>query len=309
MRRSALRLWRRTASGRQLEFLLRRWRARQRRRQHIPDTCRPSMPGPPYPPYHTGPALEEYFFAYARGRTFVREYIPVFWTAAYQREQAADIQPALLSLSPRRRYFTVCQHDLAPQEVLPPDTLVFSAGGLYQGPGLIPIPLVCSRLRDPIEARPKEVFCSFVGTLTHPVRRALWSRYREDAAFRFEVAENWTIDVTPARLDTFTRLTERSRFTLCPRGFGTTSFRLYEAMQLGSVPVYVSDRHHLPWADELDWSRLAVLVRPDEIPDLAERLRAIDEASYQRMLATIRRVYDDYFGLAGLCRQIERRVA
>ena len=32
------------------------------------------MPGPPYPPYHTGPALEEYFFAYARERGVTRLY-------------------------------------------------------------------------------------------------------------------------------------------------------------------------------------------------------------------------------------------
>ena len=130
--RGAIRLLRRTAPGRRLEFLLRRWRAGQRRHHRIPDECRPSMPGPPYPPYHTGLALEEYFFAYARGRGFAREYIPVFWTAAYLSGQRRVIQPALLSLSPSLRYFTVCQHDQASQEVMPPDTLVFSAGGLYR---------------------------------------------------------------------------------------------------------------------------------------------------------------------------------
>jgi len=306
--RRAVSLLRLTAPGRRLEFLLRRWRAGQRRRDRIPDDCRPSMPDPPYPPYHTGPTLEESFFAYAGTRAFAREYIPVFWTAAYLRGRAQAIQPALLSLSPSRRYFTVCQHDEAPREVLPPDTLVFSAGGLYRGPGNVPIPLVCGRLRDPIEVKPKDVLCSFVGTLTHRIRTEVWQRYREDPAFRFAAFDRWTADVPPDRVDLFVRLTERSRFTLCPRGFGPTSFRLYEAMQLGSVPVYLSDHHHLPWADEIDWSEISVLVRPDEIPGLRERLHAIDEVSYQRMLTNIRRVYDDYFTLAGVCRQIERRV-
>lgn len=308
LRHHALRLLRRTTSGRRLEFLFRRWRAGQRRRGEIPEACRPSMPGPPYPPYHTGPALEEAFFAYAQGRRFAREYIPVFWTAAYLRGQADVIQRALLTLSPCRRYFTVCQHDLAPQEVLPPDTLVFAAGGLYQGPGLVPIPLVCRRLRDPIDVKPKDVLCSFVGSLTHRIRRELWQTYRDDREFRFVVTDRWTPDVPADRFALFTQLTERSRFTLCPRGFGLTSFRLYEAMQLGSVPVYVSDQHHLPWSDALDWTEIAVLVSPSEIPHLGERLRAIDAASYERMLATIRRVYDEYFSLAGVCRQIDRRV-
>ena len=79
-------------------------------------------------------------------------------------------------------------------------------------------------------------------------------------------------------------------------------------MQLGSVPVYVSDHHHLPWTDEIDWNEIAVVVRWNEVRRLGERLRAIDDVSYQRMLANIQRVYDDYFSLAGVCRQIERRV-
>ena len=239
---------------------------------------------------------------------FAREYIPVFWTAAYLLGQAPAIQRALLSLSPLRRYFTVCQHDQAPQEVLPPETLVFSAGGLYQGPGHVPIPLVCSRIRDPIEVKPKDVFCSFVGSLTHRIRREIWDAHRADPEFRFVVLDHWTREVSSAQLELFVQLTERSRYTLCPRGFGPTSFRLYEAMQLGSVPVYVSDYHHLPWTDEIDWNEIAVVVRREEIPHLGERLRAIDEASYQRILANIRRVYDEYFSLAGVCRQVERRV-
>jgi hypothetical protein len=295
-------------TGRRVEFLLRRWRAGQRGLGQIPDECRPHNPGPPHPPYHTGPALEEYFFVYARDRVFTRQYIPVFWTAGYRLRRAETIQRALLSLNPCRRYFTVCQHDQAPQEVLPPDTLVFSAGGLYQGPGHVPIPLVCSRIRAEIVAKPKDVFCSFVGSLTHRIRRETWDIYRDDSAFRFAVFDQWTRDLPPARFELFTQLTERSRFTLCPRGFGPTSFRLYEAMQLGSVPVYVSDHHHLPWTDEIDWAEIAVVVKQAEIPQLKERLLSIDEASYERMLANIRRVYDHYFSLAAVCRHIEKRV-
>jgi hypothetical protein len=168
--------------------------------------------------------------------------------------------------------------------------------------------LVCGRLRDPIVVRRKDVLCSFVGSLTHRLRKELWATYRDDPAFRFVASDRWTREVTPARLEEFVRLTERSRFTLCPRGFGPTSFRLYEAMQLGSVPVYVSDHHHLPWTDALDWNELAVLVRPEEIPHLGERLRSIDDASHQRMLTRIGLVYADYFSLPGVCRQIERRV-
>ena len=32
-----------------------------------------------------------------------------------------------------------------------------------------------------------------------------------------------------------------SLFSLCPRGYGPTSFRLYESIQLGSIPVYIAE--------------------------------------------------------------------
>lgn len=38
--------------------------------------------------------------------------------------------------------------------------------------------------------------------------------------------------------DTFAVI-ERSNFTLAPRGHGSSSFRMYEALQLGSIPIYI----------------------------------------------------------------------
>lgn len=34
-------------------------------------------------------------------------------------------------------------------------------------------------------------------------------------------------------------LVERSTFTLAPRGSGSGSFRMYEALQLGSIPIFI----------------------------------------------------------------------
>jgi hypothetical protein len=299
---------RRTELGRQVEFLLRRWRAGQRFRGQIPPSCRPPAAYAPYPPYHRGPNLEEYFYEYAKSRTFRRTYIPILWSTCYFTPAAAAIQPALLGLSPRGRYFVVCEPAFAPQEILPPDTLVFSAGGMYKG-DCVPIPLSCSRLRDPIEVKSKDILCSFVGAKTHRIRSTLWKTYGDDPSFRFLVSDRWTAVVTQARLDEFVQISERSRFVLCPRGTGKTSFRLYEAMQLGSVPVYVSDVHHLPWADELDWNEICVLVKENEIPDLKERLLSIDGRQYQRMLENIQRLYAAYFDLESVCRNIEKRIA
>ena len=54
----------------------------------------------------------------------------------------------------------------------------------------------------------------------------------------------------------FVELMSRSVFALCPRGYGRTSYRMYEALQLGCIPVYIHDEPWLPYADELDWRRV-----------------------------------------------------
>lgn len=67
---------------------------------------------------------------------------------------------------------------------------------------------------------------------------------------------------------------------LCPRGPGTSSFRLYEVMQLGLVPVILSDRWvapaGIPWDDCCVWiaeSRVAEI--PSILQDLEDRASAM----------------------------------
>ncbi len=47
----------------------------------------------------------------------------------------------------------------------------------------------------------------------------------------------------------------RSKFVLCPRGYGTSSFRLFETMQSGRVPVIISDA----WVpcSNIEWSKFS----------------------------------------------------
>ena len=60
----------------------------------------------------------------------------------------------------------------------------------------------------------------------------------------------------------------QSIFSLCPRGFGPTSFRLYESIQLGAIPIYVSDKFHLPYKNFIDWEKLCLLIDINEIENI-----------------------------------------
>jgi hypothetical protein len=63
-----------------------------------------------------------------------------------------------------------------------------------------------------------------------------------------------------------------SDYVLCIRGSGNYSYRLYEAMCMGRIPVVVNTDLALPFEDEIAWKHLTVWVEQDEISSLPDRL-------------------------------------
>lgn len=51
----------------------------------------------------------------------------------------------------------------------------------------------------------------------------------------------------------FVNLIQDSYIALCPRGTAAQSFRFYEAMQIGTVPLYISDMDCRPFKNWIDW--------------------------------------------------------
>ena len=224
-----------------------------------------------YPPYHKGEYLEEYFVRNfketAPNSNFL--FIPVHWTAVFNYRVKEGLGPdtpngilrqklfdKLSTLSSDQKYFTVSTHDDAPQGIFPVNTRHFYAGGNSKL-GTDPIPLICSEIEFDSDPQ-KLIFCSFVGSATNPIRnQALQCLHSKDGYLIN--AFHWKPDVSQDQQDLFLNCTSRSRFTLCPRGYGATSYRLYEAMKLGSIPVYISDKHLLPWSDKLDWNTFCIV--------------------------------------------------
>lgn len=272
------------------------------------DRFRPKPTYPVYPPYHTGEYIEDYFYSnFVRENVDVsRDYIAISWTTLYCENKDDGLQTFLDSLPAEGRYFTVCQHDDAPRHILPRDTLIFSLSQATPRKDVIQIPAVCSPVPEVLREDP-EIFASFVGSLTHRIRNAMRFSVGSPPKYQVEMGE-WSPTVSEDKLLNHLRTTKRSRFTLCPRGYGNTSFRMYEAMQLGSVPVYMSDDFCLPWSDELDWDKLAILVTSDRIHDIEGILDGVSQDRYNEMLAYTRLIYPQYFTLPAVCNQIIRRV-
>lgn len=271
---------------------------------------------PTYPPYHKGEYLEEYFYKRWNEKNIKsdREYIDIFWTNLFNNQvylgnYYPNVQEELDNLSKSKKYFTICQFDDGPLENFPDDTLIFSAGGNREKGNIIPIPLICGQIsKELIPQKEKTIFASFVGSRdTHPIRMDMCKHLSGKEGYEIS-AGNWSTTVPMDNFKRFLDITCSSKFALAPRGYGRQSFRMYEILQLGTVPVYVSDFHYLPWSDELDWNDFCVPVNEDEIEEIDDILKSIDDVEYNKLLENGKKVYEEYFTLEGMFKNIIKRI-
>lgn len=71
-------------------------------------------------------------------------------------------------------------------------------------------------------------------------------------------------------------MAQRSIFTLCPAGYGQWSFRLFEALMAGSIPVMLSDSYRLPFEKFIQWNKYVLRFPESKLPQLAALLKSVD---------------------------------
>ena len=263
-----------------------------------------------YPPF-SNMYFEKYFYRYIETlyseskitQELYDSYIPVFWTElqiAHGFENIKDrLQSVIDKLQKDKTYFTIVQHDDGILIHMPNNVIVFGMGGI----GDIPLPLTYdnTELFEEYKNNNKTVFCSFVGSLTHPCREIMLSVMNKPDVVL--ITNNWTNRVEEDKQQLFLQTTSKSRFTLAPRGYGKTSFRMYEALRLNSIPVYIYDDEWLPYKEVLDWSKLAVLVHINHIDTLYNRLKEITDDQITEMIDYYHSV-EHYFTYDGMCEYI-----
>ncbi|MEO6731801.1 MAG: exostosin family protein [Ferruginibacter sp.] len=108
---------------------------------------------------------------------------------------------------------------------------------------------------------------SFIGARNHPLRNEILSmNHPADSFIKDTFGINaWDLneaDKVKFEQD-FIDVINESSFVLCPRGIGPCSYRLFETMQLGRVPVIISDE----WVPipNIDWDRFTITVPESKI--------------------------------------------
>lgn len=225
------------------------------------------------------------------------DYLPVNWCGFFVNNNYGNNPRAMRHLQTyldrleKKKYWTVTQYDLGAEcggkINLPKDLKVFGSGG---GRVDFPIPLIChphGRIGNN-----KDIFASFIGSKTHPIRNKILELYSDHV--------DWIVTDMNYENKTFCDVLSRSVFAICPRGFGLTSFRICEALEQGSVPIYISDQWISPF--NLDFNSYGVLVHSSEISQLDQILASITPEQLESKRKHGRFVYEKYFTFEG-CRR------
>jgi len=230
-----------------------------------------------------------------------RCYVPILWTHVYwdvrDDRRLRKIQ-GLLNKLRGRKTFTVVQHDLGIwKHRVPKDMLVFGAGGR----GDIPIPLL---YHIPLSDHPvnrEKHFAYFAGEIARqPSRNFVRHKMQHDLLGH---GPDFTVIDTAQYPEQYVPARQHMRectFALCPRGHGKTSYRLYEAMHYGAIPVVIFDRPWLPYQEELDWDEFTVQCHVDDVAELPQRLKKYSPMQIQDMQGKIADLVPQYFTLESM---------
>lgn len=263
-------------------------------------------------PEHNDVIFEEWFFknynhlievysesVVSDGKEYIQilrnfEYLPVFWTSYHVNHKYGTVisarqalQRFIDSLDHSKQYFTICQYDSGPLVKLPENIKVFAMSGPVID---FPIPLVCHPHNYDFRNERRDIFCNFIGRMTHGVRHKMMRVLRNDR--KYHTSQHIV------STEEYCRIMAKSVFTLCPRGFGESSFRICEALEQGSVPIYVSDKFIFP--SNVDFETFGVVIKEQDIENIDSILLALTPEQIAAKQDRGKQVYKELYTFEGV---------
>ena len=243
-----------------------------------------------YPPHNKSKGIEAYFYKYLDNENIYKSnlcYLPIQWTSyLISKNYGKDIKDLekfcsnLIINDPHKKFFTIVQYD-GGALVKINNCIIFSSGGMFNTPKLnnqsyIDLPLITSPHN--YEGNDKKKYkVSYLGRNTHPVRKTIEKKLSNIDGYLIKNIKSDGINNRDTKR--FRKIMGSSIFSICPRGYGPASFRFYESLEMGAIPIYISDDFVLPYSDILDWNKLCLLIGLDEIDSIPEKVNKIIESN------------------------------
>jgi hypothetical protein len=103
-----------------------------------------------------------------------------------------------------------------------------------------------------------------------------------------------------------------SDYVIVARGAGNFSYRLYEVLSCGRIPIFIDTDCVLPYDHIIDWKKYVVWIDESEIGALPEKLtnfhQNISEQEFVRLQVSIRKLYEEWISPVGFFSNLWRCV-
>lgn len=94
-----------------------------------------------------------------------------------------------------------------------------------------------------------------------------------------------------------------SNYTICIRGAGNFSVRLYETLAMGRIPVFINTNCLLPLAKDIEWKKHVVWVEFNELHKLEDKILSfhnkLTEEQFKQLQMSNRRLWEEKLNLKG----------
>jgi len=242
-------------------------------------------------------------------------YLPVYWTRWHinhnygqhgLQELQRQISKAMLD---SKKTFTICQYDDGPVVKMGDAVIFLSSRTGITG---IDIPLLSSLHRKSMVIPKKKYRASFVGNLeSHSLRQKMnqalkdkkevyiFDSHQQISRLRQWLRQAYILLSFGNRSKFFVKKTLQSFIALCPRGYGGSSFRLYEAMQLGVVPFLIGDIDTRPFKKFINWNDISLYA--DTTTNIWERICLKTDQELLLMGQEAQRVYQEKLAYQKWC--------
>jgi hypothetical protein len=97
----------------------------------------------------------------------------------------------------------------------------------------------------------KNIICNFIGTINNELRLKIFRTFKNKDGYYIEQKIDY---------NSFVDFVSKSNFTFCPRGLGLSSYRFFECMFLGSIPVLFADDIILPYEDIINYNDMIIRI-------------------------------------------------
>lgn len=189
----------------------------------------------------------------------------------------------------------VCQHILVDKLNFEDSDIVFTPHS-FLGDKFHSIPHYALNYDEKYIKQNKKRLFSFIGSSkTHKIRKEIIEVYPENC---YDSNEVWGLDkkiIKENFKEKYIELLGDSTFSLCPRGTGVSSVRLFESMAMNSIPVIIADGYKKPFREFIDWDKFSIQILEKDINKINDILKSIPEKEIKNKQKFLKSIYNTYF--------------